>query len=74
MIYLTPSIEIEKIEAEDIILTSVTPPTTGGGLGGGNETGWVSDVGTIGGTTGGKITIGGGTTGGFSAGDLFGNR
>lgn len=73
MIYLTPSIEIEKIEAEDIILTSVTPPTTGGGLGGGNETGWVSDVGTIGGSTG-KITIGGTTTGGVSAGDLFGNR
>lgn len=73
MIYLTPSIEIEKIEAEDIILTSVTPPTTGGGLGGGNETGWVSDVGTIGGSTG-KITIGSTTTGDVSAGDLFGNR
>ena len=72
MIYLTPTIEIEKIEAEDVILAS--PGTQGGGLGGGNETGWVSDEGTISGTSSGKITIGGNLNGGFTSGDLFGNR
>ena len=68
--YVTPSIEKETVEAEDIILSS------GSGIGGGvGELPVLPvDVGTISGTTGGKITIGGGTTGGVSAGDLFGNR
>lgn len=67
--YVTPSIEKETVEAEDIILSS------GSGIGGGvGELPVLPvDAGAIGGSTG-KITIGGTTTGGFSAGDLFGNR
>lgn len=71
MSYKTPIIEIEKMETEDFIMSSydddelplLPPPATTAVNGG-----------TISGTTGGKITIGGGKTGGFSAGDLFGNR
>ena len=70
MNYSTPIIEILEIEAEDVILNSLIQ----GGVGD-NETEIVSvGGGSIGGTTGGKITIVGGTTGGVSAGDLFGNR
>ena len=77
--YSTPIIEIQELETEDVILTSPgTGGNMGGGAGGGNETGgynpWATDIGSIGGSTGGKISIGGGSTGGVSAGDLFGNR
>ncbi len=68
--YLTPEIEREELETNDVILVSPEPtqPPTGE-----DEGDWVSMGGSIGGSTG-KITIGGTTTGGFSAGDLFGNR
>ena len=64
--YVSPSIEKEVIDAADIVLTS---PEVGGGVGELPKLP-VSE----GGSTGGKITVGGGSTGGFSAGDLFGNR
>ncbi len=69
--YETPFVKFEDIESSDIILSS------GGGTiipGTGEMPPMPLDGGTIGGTTGGKITIGGTTTGGVSAGDLFGNR
>ena len=66
--YLTPEIESEELELSDIILTSSTTPDLEE-----DEGEWVSMGGSIGGSTG-KITIGGTTTGGVSAGDLFGNR
>lgn len=67
--YKSPIIEIDEIDVNDVIATSSTPG------GDDNELPFQpANVGTISGTTGGKITIGGGTTGGVSAGDLFGNR
>ena len=65
--YVTPSIEKEVIDAADIVLTSI-----------GGNTGELPvlpvDGGSISGSSAGKIAIGGGSTGGFSTGDLFGNR
>ena len=63
MNYFAPTIEIVKLDVEDIILASSTTGggNTGkpGGMGGGNETGWVSvDGGYIGGGCFGNITIG----------------
>ena len=80
MNYFAPTIEIVKLDVEDIILASTTPGgNTGkpGGMGGGNETGWVSaDGGYIGGSTG--VTVFDGRNGAdtaidFNTGDLFGN-
>lgn len=69
--YKSPIIEIDEIDVNDVITTS-SSTTPGGGA---DELPFQpADVGTISGTTGGKVTIGGGTTGGFTAGDLFGNR
>lgn len=66
--YDSPIIEIEYVEVVDVMTTSIIP--------GENELPLdpITMGGSVGGSTG-KITIGGGTTtGGFSAGDLFGNR
>ena len=81
MNYFAPTIEIVKLDVEDIILASSTTGggNTGkpGGMGGGNETGWVSvDGGYIGGSTG--VTVFDGTNGtstgaDFNTGDIFGN-
>ena len=68
--YKSPIIEIDEIDVNDVIATSTTTPG-----GADNELPFQpANVGTISGTTGGKVTIGGGTTGGSTAGDLFGNR
>ena len=73
MIYSTPIIEITEMDVNDIILTS---GPISGGTGNDYETDIMSNNGggSISGTTGGKITIGSTTTGGVSAGDIFGNR
>lgn len=76
--YESPVIEIDEIDVQDVITTS---GTTGGNMGGGsNEFPTVpgrppmaTDGGMIS-TTGGRVTINGYSEGGFSAGDLFGNR
>ena len=67
--YESPIIEIEYVEVLDVVTTSINP--------GENPDELPFDPASFSGSTGsssGKITIGGGSTGGFSAGDLFGNR
>lgn len=66
--YQTPELDIELILGADVICTSFD-----GDLGEDDGGFMPLSVGSVGGSTG-KITIGGGTTGGVSAGDLFGNR
>ena len=68
--YVTPSIEKEVIDAADIVLSSTG---IGGGIGELPPLP-VADGGSISGSSAGKITIGSSSTGGFSAGDILGNR
>ena len=77
--YLTPVIEINEMESEDIILTS-PEDNLGGGAGGDSETGGVNPwslrkSGTIaGGSTVSNIANNSGASNAFSAGDIFGLR
>lgn len=77
MNYVSPKIEIEKIETTDIVLAS---GSAGGGMGGENETDRVSlDAGgVVSGSSGEVLTVGGltgeGAVGSSLANNLFGIR